>query len=340
MYTNNSPAQDCADNKTSEVSDFNFFIASNVIKQETIEKTNNLMINNKIEENKNSGFNIVSAKVTTHQNNSTLTTTASISNNSKNVAFISGKVFEGLPYYAIHMSLNRDILNANFLTDILSIRKNNKTFKAPNYSYSSNYIIDTRSNSISLRGNAIDKSKGNHFIASNIIEETEEITEINIVEHSINKTGNININSKLFYNKSNQSVTANIVHNSISLKGYVNGEYVLQNSDELKNKDITINEGWNIIAVPYIIHNKPAKVKDFIDKISQLLKKETYEVFELALFIENNKETTFVISKNYITGNDSPNNFCLYKKTDGKTYSRPFMIKSKINFSFNTKEIM
>jgi len=332
---------DCSDTKPSTiVKETAFYFATNLSK--TIKQTTNSELNiiSPLKNVTNSNISIVTANVT---KNSFITknndVSATITTSPQPKQFLMGKVFKGIPYYAVHLSIKKDILNSNFIADIHSIKLEERNYKISNvYSYNTHSIVCHSNNNIILSSSTNHFKKSNINIENSILEHKDEVIQINKVEKTFNKTNNVSVLSDFKHNTNNQILSANILHNNISLKGYINGEYVLPVNDMYKDYTLKISEGWNIINAPIIINDKPSHVLDFINKTADLLGKKSYDVFEVAMLIENNKEKTFIVSKDYITDSSSINNFPLYKTNNHKTVYIPFMIKSKIDFQLNTKD--
>jgi len=338
MYGNT--IKECSGNQT-EIKEITFYMASDIVKKENEIENKELNINSPIEQNGNSGFNIVEARIDhnkeTKKQNDVI---AALTHIESKKQYMSGKVYLGIPYYAVHLSLNKDILKANFIADIHSIKKENRTYKCEEYSYNTHSTINQVTNDITLNGYTQHNDVSGLNMESEIVEHKEDVVEINKIEHKIEKTNNVVVESNVTHTIDEQRITANIIHNQISLKGYVNGEYVLPLNEVSKERVITIEEGWNIIDVPAIIRSKPARIKDFIETVAEIEGKHSHEIFDVAILIENNKEKTYIVSEEYTTDIDSENNFALYTTNENKIYSRPFMIKSNCEVKINNKDLM
>jgi len=256
---------------------------------------------------------------------------------------ISGFIVEGLPYYAIWMQLINDSVTLNMsllseeykiatITQEINIQQPNVifTFEALPGSVELNCILEEKdfTSTISIGENRIIE------ITNNVI----ELNENNVTFNT--QAGNIysDILEETIYPT---NINAEILNNNITILGYVNGEFVSINTNIDKNYVIEIKEGWNNIIVPTpIANNKEMKVFDFINILSNYIDKEPYEVFEIASFVENDTENNFIITKEFMSDVNGPNNFNLFKQVGNEMYPVPFLIKSLVDATIPLKEIL
>jgi len=256
---------------------------------------------------------------------------------------LSGFIAEGLPYYAMWMqtvdnsiALNFSLLSEEYEIAILDQEVNIQqpdvifTFEALPASVSLSCILEEKDFTSTL---SIGENK--------IIEITENVIELNENNVVFNtQAGNI-YSTLLEETIYPTNINAEILNNNITILGYVNGEFVSINTNIDKNYVIEIKKGWNNIIVPTIIaNNKEMRIYDFVNILANYIDKEPYELFEIASFVENDTENNFIITKEFVSNVNGPNNFKLFKQINKKMYPVPFLIKSLVDINIPLKEVL
>ena len=89
-----------------------------------------------------------------------------------------------------------------------------------------------------------------------------------------------------------------------------------------------LNKGWNEITIPFVTdkNGNILTIKSLMNKVSAIVKKEPYELIEIAIRNVGDKEYTCLFTKEYQTDDNSENNFNFIDTINDTTQPASFRI--------------